>query len=97
MTSQRHLLDFGFVTVSTHTVLDSMYRHSILLASVTTGLAVVLVVRYLRSPWRKLPPGPPGYPLVGNAFELKGKQWLQFSAWRKIYGALLSIKIEYNV
>ena len=54
---------------------------------------LVLVVRYLRSPWRKLPPGPPGYPLVGNAFELKGKQWLQFSAWRKIYGALRSIKI----
>ena len=64
---------------------------------VVSCFVLVLFVRYLRSPWRKLPPGPPGYPLVGNAFQLKDKQWLQFSAWRKIYGASRSIMIKYDV
>ena len=51
-------------------------------------IVLLLIARYLRSPWRKLPPGPPGYPFVGNAFQLKDKQWLQFSNWRKIYGTV---------
>ena len=39
-------------------------------------LAVVLVVRYVRSPWRSVPPGPRGLPILGNALQLKDKTWM---------------------
>jgi len=50
------------------------------------GIVVALSVRYFNSPWRKLPPGPSGLPILGNVLQLKGKQWLIFSEWRKKYG-----------
>jgi len=47
--------------------------HIGLLASL---LAVVLAVRYVRSPWRNVPPGPRGLPILGNALQLKDKTWM---------------------
>ncbi|KAI0026890.1 cytochrome P450 [Vararia minispora EC-137] len=37
-------------------------------------LAVYLITRYLKSPWRYLPPGPIGYPIVGSALSLLDKK-----------------------
>ena len=44
--------------------------------AVGLGLVVVLVIRYLKSPWRRVPPGPRGLPLLGNVLELQDKGWL---------------------
>ncbi|KAI9444592.1 cytochrome P450 [Lactarius indigo] len=44
--------------------------------AVVLGLALILVVRYLTSPWRRVPPGPRGLPLIGNALELQDKLWM---------------------
>ena len=34
-----------------------------------------------------LPPGPKGYPLIGNFFDMPvDKPWVVFDEWRKIYG-----------
>jgi hypothetical protein len=35
------------------------------------GLIVLGVVRYFASPYRKLPPGPPGYPNIGNLLDIR--------------------------
>jgi hypothetical protein len=54
------------------------------------GLIVLYAARYLASPYRKLPPGPRGYPILGNLLEMTAGQWLKFADWHKKYGQLLA-------
>lgn len=56
------------------------------LALVISSL-VYSIVQYRRSPWRKVPPGPKGWPIIGNALELgESRLWLKFKRWREVYG-----------
>lgn len=54
-------------------------------AAVLGGIAYA-TVQYIRSPWRKLPPGPRGIPILGNIAELGDKQWFKFEELAKQYG-----------
>jgi hypothetical protein len=42
----------------------------------------------------KLPPGPPGLPLIGNLHQApKSAPWLTFKKWVKRYGTLVSVDL----
>ncbi|KAH9002683.1 cytochrome P450 [Lactarius hatsudake] len=70
-------------------VLQSAKENKILSLGILLGLAVLYVARYVTSPYRKLPPGPRGYPIIGNVLELRSQQWLKFTEWRKQYGDVI--------
>jgi len=55
------------------------------------GLAFVLLVyRIFKNQRRKallpLPPGPKGYPVIGNLFDWPSKGWVKAQKWSKEFG-----------
>ncbi|KAI0302277.1 cytochrome P450 [Russula brevipes] len=41
-----------------------------------TTVVIILAARYARSPWRRVPPGPRGLPILGNALQLQDTRWM---------------------
>lgn len=79
--------------------MDFFFQRSSLLAS---GLAIVWwLQKYLRqraaNPNRlPLPPGPKGYPIIGNLLEFPTvKPWLVYDKWFKTYGELHGVLKNY--
>ena len=64
--------------------------NGILSVGALLGLIVFYVARYLASPYRKRPPSPRGYPIIGNLFELGEGQWLRFTELQKKYGQFVT-------
>ncbi|ESK82813.1 cytochrome p450, partial [Moniliophthora roreri MCA 2997] len=67
--------------------------------TITTSLSCVLLsisiwIIYLnRKRPGKLPPGPKGYPLVGNIFQLQNRPWHAYVEWKKTYGDIVYLRL----
>jgi hypothetical protein len=86
---------FGLLDALKPSLLQPWLRvkdHGILSIGVILGLIVIYLARYLSSPFRKLPPGPRGFPIIGNLLEMKAGQWLKFAEWHKKYGQFIFSK-----
>ncbi|KAI0052221.1 cytochrome P450 [Auriscalpium vulgare] len=68
---------------------DNIYAVTVLAAA---ALGALLVQRYWSSPWRKLPPGPRGFPLIGNLLDLRARQWETFKQWKTTYGNVIFLR-----
>ena len=55
------------------------------------GLVVILAAQYANSPWRKIPPGPRGLPILGNAFQFRDKRWMFEKDCKRKFGVYNSI------
>jgi hypothetical protein len=66
--------------------------HEIFPIGVILGLVMLYATHYFSSPYRKLPPGPRGYPIIGNLLDLRSGQWLKFAEWGKKYGQLVLLQ-----
>ena len=82
-------MSIAFKNFSPSEVIVVSGRHPVLTFGAVIGIAIFLVIRYLQSPWRKLPPGPRGLPFLGSALELRGHIWLTFVKWKKEFGAFM--------
>lgn len=68
-----------------------------LLDSFAFILLIYVVRRFFTSNHRgSLPPGPPGWPLIGNLFDMPTQhQWQTFAQWGLKWGTLTILDIVY--
>lgn len=76
-------------------VVDAVRAYKSLSLVAVASVSVYALVAYLRSPLRKLPPGPMGLPLLGNALQFtSGNQWTTFTDLRKKFGTASMVFIS---
>ena len=66
--------------------IKTIWETETLTAGIVLGLVIILIVNYVRSPWRKLPPSPPRLPVLGNALQLRDKSWLLSKDCKERFG-----------
>jgi len=66
------------------------------LVCILAAIALLRKGKKTRNPRRlPLPPGPKGWPIIGNLFDIpKGNAWETYAEWGKVYGKLLYPVIE---
>ena len=71
---------------SSASIIKVIWEAKTLTAGIVLGLVIIFAVGYIRSPWRKLPPSPRRLPILGNALQLKDKNWLISKECKERFG-----------
>jgi hypothetical protein len=67
-------------------IVDPIWETKALAAGIVIGMAIIFIVNYIRSPWRKLPPSPRRLPALGNSLQLRDKSWLLSKDCKERFG-----------
>ncbi|KAF8631286.1 hypothetical protein AX15_002609 [Amanita polypyramis BW_CC] len=74
----------------------SMADTFLLIADISLVLFALIVLRLISRSKRipTLPPGPKGYPLIGNALDMPvEREWLTFAKWGDVWGDICSVMV----
>ena len=64
--------------------MESLKSYALFVALFIVGYSLFWPKRRLRLPY---PPGPKGWPIIGNVFDVPEKtQWLTYTEWANLYG-----------
>ncbi|VDB91739.1 unnamed protein product [Peniophora sp. CBMAI 1063] len=72
-------------------VYSVLRERSSLVIAIAINVLAYLAFRYWSSPWRRLPPGPSGYPLIGNMLQFMNVRWLMFETPK--YGDVVYLNV----
>ena len=64
------------------------HRAHLLAAAPLAGLILWLIARFTRRAFRNLPPGPKGFPLIGDALHALDHDWLSSPQRKDDYGTI---------
>lgn len=82
-----------YISLTTHFPIW-LFKQPVGLSLVLPLIAGVVVFLYTRPHSRRKPPGPPGWPLIGNALDFGPQKWLAFARWGETYGMWSSCALD---